>query len=360
MKINQKGVFVIAEAGVNHNGSLDLAKQLIEIASQCGADAVKFQTFKTDQVISRHAPKATYQLEATGKDETQFDMVKKLELDFASYVELSKHSTKCGIQFLSTPFDLSSLDFLAYELDVPLIKLPSGEITNAPLLLKAAATLKPIILSTGMSTLAEVRTALGVLAYGYLGLKDKPSIGSFVNAYSSREGQEVLKERIILLHATSAYPTPYEDVNLNAMDMLKEEFGLSVGLSDHTLGISVPAAAAAKGAVVVEKHFTIDNNLPGPDHKASLGPNELRAMVLSIRQVEQSLGQPDKLPTRSELENRIVARKSLVAARRIKVGEVFSEENLTAKRPGTGISPMHYWEWLGKLAQRTYKKDDII
>jgi N-acetylneuraminate synthase len=352
--------YIIAEAGVNHNGSLDMAKQLIDIATEAGAGAVKFQTFKAGNIVSKNAPKAEYQTKTTGGTETQLQMIKRLELDEVAHKVLVEHCRRRGIQFLSTPFDLESVDLLVGALNLPRLKMPSGEITNAPLLLKAARTGKPVILSTGMSTLGEVEMALAVLAFGYTCPGQNPSVAAFKEAYFSETGRQALKEKVVLLHCTTEYPAPFGDVNLRAMDTLGTAFGLPVGLSDHTPGVAIPVAAVARGAVVIEKHFTLDRNLPGPDHKASLEPGELKAMVQSIRQVEQALGVSCKVPAVSEVKNMPVARKSLVAAKDIQPGELFTEENLAVKRPGTGISPVHYWEWLGKVAERAYKEDEVI
>lgn len=354
------GTFIIAEAGVNHNGSLEMAKELVRVAAEAGADAVKFQTFRAEKIISRHAKKADYQKKTTGEAESQLDMVKKLELDKAAHVELRAWCERYGIQFLSTPFDEDSVDLLVREIGVPRLKIPSGEITNGPLLLKAARTGLPIILSTGMASLGEVEQALGVLAFGYLEAAENPSLQAFQAVYHSEEGQRVLQEKVALLHCTTEYPCPFEEVNLRAMDTLAGAFGLPVGLSDHTEGIAVPIAAVARGATIIEKHFTLDKSLPGPDHKASLEPHELRAMVQAIRQAEAALGSRVKAPTESEWKNRSVVRKSLVAAKEIKEGEVFTASNLTCKRPGTGISPMHYWDVLGKKANKTFHADEVI
>lgn len=351
--------YIIAEAGVNHNGSLDIAKKLVEVAAEAGADAVKFQTFKADKLVSCLAPKAEYQTRTTGSDESQFEMIRKLELDDHAHEALIKHCRICNIEFLSTPFDLESVELLAGRFDLPCIKIPSGEITNAPLLLKIAQTGKPVILSTGMSTLGEVEDALGVLAFGYLG-HGSPSIAAFRAAYSSAQGQALLQSQVRLLHCTTEYPAPLEDVNLMVMNTLKSAFGLPVGYSDHTEGIAVPIAAVALGAVVVEKHFTIDRTLPGPDHKASLEPAELRQMVRSIRDVEQALGAGTKHPTPSELKNMPVARKSLVAACTIRAGELFTAENLAVKRPGNGLSPMQQWELLGRKAGKNFAVDEVV
>jgi N-acetylneuraminate synthase len=352
-------VYIIAEAGVNHNGSLDMALQLIETAAKAGANAVKFQTFKTENVISRHAPKADYQKASTGQEESQFDMVKKLEFGLSEHEQLLARCKSLNIDFLSTPFDLDSVDLLVKQLHVNTLKIPSGEITNAPLLLKAAQTGCRIIMSTGMANLGEIEQALGVLAYGYLG-GDHPSLSVFRDAYDSPEGQETLKKQVTLLHCTTEYPAPLQDVNLYAMNTMRSAFGLSVGYSDHTQGIHVSLAAVALGASVIEKHFTLDRTLPGPDHQASLEPAELRHMIQTIREVEVALGTPIKRTTSSESKNKAIARKSLVAARDILRGERFSIHNITAKRPGTGISPMYSWQMLGQIANRDYKTDEVI
>lgn len=350
--------YIIAEAGVNHNGSLDMAHRLIDVAAEAGADAVKFQTFRADRLVSGAAPKAEYQMRTTGAAETQHAMLRKLELDEAAHRELFEHCRRRGVQFLSTPFDEESVDLLA-RLDLPFLKVPSGEITNPLLLLRVARTGKPAILSTGMSTLAEVEEALAVLAFGY-GPAGEPSRGAFREAYRSPAGQEALSRNVTLLHCTSEYPAPFAEVNLRAMDTLASAFGLPVGYSDHTEGIAVPIAAAARGAVVIEKHFTFDRTLPGPDHRASLEPDELRQMVRSIRQVEEALGSARKAPSCCEADNSSVARKSLVATRHIRQGELFTHWNLAVKRPGTGLSPMRFWEVVGTTAPRDYVRDEVV
>ncbi|TDA65898.1 N-acetylneuraminate synthase [Sulfuricurvum sp. IAE1] len=352
--------YIIAEAGVNHNGSIDMAKQLIDIAANAGADAVKFQTFKAEKVVSKYAPKAYYQKKTTAETETQLDMIKKLELDESAHSILIEHCHVRNIEFLSTPFDFESIDLLARKLNLQHIKIPSGEITNGPYLLCVAQTGKPVILSTGMSTLGEVEMALGVLAYGYLDKQDKPSLQSFQDAYCSEAGRDVLKEKVTLLHCTTEYPAPFEDVNLCVMETMRKALGLPVGLSDHTPGIAVPIAAVALGAAVIEKHFTLDRNLPGPDHKASLEPNELKAMVTAIRQVETSLGNGQKIPTVSEWKNREIARKSIVAAGSIKKGDLFAADNIAIKRPGDGLTPTTYWTLLGRPARKNYDADEMI
>jgi N-acetylneuraminate synthase len=352
--------FIIAEAGVNHNGSLDRALALVDVAANAGADAVKFQTFQSEAVISRHAVKAEYQVRNTGDNESQLEMVKRLELDLSAHKQLIRRCEKRNIQFLSTPFDLPSVDMLVTVLKVPRIKVASGEITNAPLLLRVAHSGLPVILSTGMSLLGDIEDALGVLAYGYLQASEVPSIAGFRQAFMSREGQHQLQEKVTLLHCTTEYPSPFEDVNLLAMDTMAKAFGLPVGLSDHTVGYSVPIAAVARGACIIEKHFTQDRSLPGPDHMASLEPGELAAMVTAIREVEQAMGAPRKLIVPSEAKNQAIARKSLVALQAICKGEPFTSENLGAKRPGTGISPIRYWEFLEKRATRDYGVDEAI
>jgi len=349
--------YIIAEAGVNHNGSIDRAEKLIDAAADAGADAVKFQTFCAEQLLSKSAPKADYQIETTGSDETQFEMLKKLELNEDAHYRLNDKCIKTGIQFLSTPFDEKSIPLLAVGLNLPYLKISSGDLTNAPLLFKAAQTGKLIILSTGMSVMDEIRHALGVLAFGYLSPLQKPSMELFQNAFSSDKGQEILKQNVRLLHCTSEYPTPFDQVNLRAMDTLRETFGLPVGLSDHTEGINVPIAGVARGAQIIEKHFTLDRNLPGPDHRASLEPEELKMMIVGIRQIEKALGSGEKEPSEGEMKNILIARKSLVAAKYINNGDTFSEDNLTVKRPGAGVSPFQFWGILGTRATRNYQPD---
>jgi len=353
-------VFIIAEAGVNHNGSLDMALRLVDVAADAGADAIKFQTFRSENVISGSARKALYQIESTGNTETQLEMVKKLELGEQEHFKIVERCYQRDIRFLSTPFDSLSLRFLVDTLDISLIKIPSGEVTNAPFLLEIARTAKPVILSTGMSTLGEVEQALGVLAFGYLSPGEAPSLPGFCAAFNSLEGQRMLVDRVTLLHCTTEYPAPLCDVNLKAMETLHAAFGLTVGYSDHTEGIAVTIASVARGAAVIEKHFTLDRLLPGPDHRASLGPSELALMVRSVREVESALGSAIKMPSPSEFDNRTVARRSLVAGRDIVAGEAFSAENVAIKRPGIGISPFMYWELLGRKAIRNFAADEVI
>lgn len=352
-------VTVIAEAGVNHNGSLDRALALVETAATAGADVVKFQTFRAASLASKTAPKAAYQKRATDQAESQLEMLQRLELGESEHDQLIDACKARGIEFLSTPFDFGSLDLLAGRLNLPRLKIGSGEITNYPLLLAAAQTGKALILSTGMSTLAEVEGALGVLAFGYLS-RESPSLEAFAAAYGEPEGRVALAENVTLLHCTTEYPAPDGEVNLRAMDSLRETFGLPVGLSDHSQGIAIPIAAVGRGAVMIEKHFTLDRKLPGPDHKASLEPSELGEMIAAIRRVEAALGDGVKAPTPRERKNIPIARKSLVAARRIKAGESFTPENLTVKRSGNGISPLRYWDLLGQHATRNYAADEAI
>lgn len=353
-------VFIIAEAGVNHNGSLEMALQLVDAAASAGADAVKFQTFTADELVSKKAEKADYQKRETCEHETQWEMLKRLELREEDHVRLLAYCKERGIQFLSTPFDLESARLLINHLDLPLIKVSSGDLTNAPLLLKIAESGKNIILSTGMATLGEIELALGVLAFGYTQPTETPSFDAFRDAYHSDLGQQALKEKVVLLHCTTEYPAPYDEVNLRVLDTLSQAFQLPVGYSDHTEGIAVPIAAVARGAKVIEKHFTLDRNLPGPDHRASLEPHELKAMVEGIRQVEQAMGRSVKTPTLSEAKNMTVARKSLVAAKTIQKGDRFTVENLAVKRPGSGISPLYYWDWLGRVAACDYEEDEVV
>lgn len=353
-------VFIIAEAGVNHDGSRERAFELVDVAADGGADAVKFQTFKADKLVTRSAPKAAYQLETTAADESQHEMIRKLELSEADHVALVDHCRKRKVEFLSTPFDLDSLELLTARLGVARLKLSSGDITNGPLLLRCARSGKPVIASTGMSTLADVEAALGILAFGYTQDGEPASVADFDRAYASAEGYKALRDNVTLLHCTTEYPAPLADVHLRAMDTLAQAFGLAVGYSDHTAGIAIPVAAVARGAAIIEKHITTDRTLPGPDHKASLEPAELKDMVRAIRDVEIALGSARKQPAPSELKNRAVARKSLVATRAIRKGETFTAANLGIKRPGDGVSAVHYWDWLGRTAQRDYSEDEKV
>lgn len=331
---DMKRTFIIAEAGVNHNGKVDLALQLVDKAVEAGADCVKFQTFITENEMVRDAEKAEYQKDSTGDTETEFEMVKKLELSFEEFRQIKAYCEQKNILFLSTPFDLDSIDFLE-SLDIFCWKIPSGEITNLPYLKRIAETKRDIIMSTGMCELDEIRQAVRILKENGAG-------------------------KITLLHCNTEYPTPYEDVNLQAMDTLHKEFQLEIGYSDHTPGIEVPIAAVARGAAVIEKHFTLDRNMEGPDHKASLEPHELKKMIISIRNIEKALGDGEKKPSNSERKNISVARKSIVAKKAIRKGEQFTEENLAVKRPGTGINPMRWNEIVGLYAKKDYVEDEQI
>lgn len=327
-------VYIIAEAGDNHNGDFNTALKLVDVAKRAGADCVKFQTFVTEEIISKYAEMAEYQKKNTGKEESQFEMVKRLELSFDEFRKIKEYCDRVGIQFLSTPFDLKSVDFLN-ELGVPFFKIPSGEITNYPYLIKIAHTGKPVVMSTGMCEPDEILAAINVL--------EKNGSGE-----------------ITLLHCNTEYPTPLKDVNLYAMRTMKKMFGKKVGYSDHTKGIEVPVAAVALGACVIEKHFTLDKNMPGPDHKASLEPDELGRMVKNIRNIEIALGDGVKRVSESERKNIAIARKSIMARRNIQEGEILTEENLAVKRPGTGINPMQWMEVLGTRAVRDFKEDELI
>lgn len=354
----RKPVYVIAEAGVNHNGSLDLALQLVDAAAAAGADAVKFQTFRAAALATARAPKAAYQVRNTASGESQQAMLKRLEIGTAAHRALMARCRRRGIDFLSSPFDAASLRFLA-GLRLPALKIPSGEITNGPLLLQAGRTGRRLIVSTGMSTLAEIEAALGVLAFAFTA-RGRPSLAAFAAAYRSPQSQRRLREKVVLLQCVTDYPARFADVNLRAMDTLRSAFGLEVGLSDHSIGTAVPIAAAARGAVVIEKHLTLDRGLPGPDHAASLEPVEMKAMIDGIRQVEAALGDGRKRATAAELRNRDVARKSLVAARRIARGERYSAANLAAKRAGGGRPPLELWDLIGRRAPRAFAKDEPV
>ena len=327
-------VIVIAEAGVNHNGSFELAKKMVDAAKEAGVDYVKFQTFNPQKLVSKYAKKAKYQKETTGSDETQLQMLQKLTLIEDNFLSLRDYCKEVGIGFISTPFDLDSIAFLE-TFDMDFWKVPSGEVTNLPYLEAIARTKRKVVMSTGMCDINEIQDAMEVL---------------------KKNGTT----EITLLHCNTQYPTPYEHVNLSAMSTIKDTLHKEVGYSDHTQGIEVPIAAVAMGATVIEKHFTLDKNMEGPDHKASLDPTELKQMVSAIRNIEKAIGNGLKEPSSSELTNKAVARKSIVASREIKQGEILSEYNLTTKRPGTGISPMKWYEVIGKAAARDFSEDEII
>jgi N,N'-diacetyllegionaminate synthase len=333
-----KHVLIIAEAGVNHNGSIETAKKMIDKAVEADVDIIKFQTFKSEKLVSKSAQQAEYQKKNIGSstDNSQLNMLKKLELSHSDHQELIEYCNKKGIKFFSTAFDLESVDYL-HSLNIGLWKIPSGEITNYPYLKKIAQFGEPVILSTGMCEMKDIEAALKVLTDNGLS-----------------------KDKISILHCNTEYPTPFKDVNLLAMNELKKRFGVRVGYSDHTKGIEVPIAAVALGAEIIEKHFTLDRNMEGPDHKASLEPDELKAMVSAIRNIELALGDGHKTVSESERKNIAVARKSIVAAKNIKAGEVFNENNLTVKRPGNGISPMDWEKVIGKTAKKDFVEDQLI
>ncbi|WGE69578.1 N-acetylneuraminate synthase [Actinobacillus equuli subsp. haemolyticus] len=333
-------VFIVAEIGCNHNGDPALAKKMVDVAKECGVDAVKFQTFKADKLISKYAPKAEYQKVTTGTADSQLEMTRKLELPYDEFVKLEAYARSLGLEVFSTPFDFESIDFLASQ-QQKVWKIPSGELTNLPYLEKIARLPiegKTIVISTGMATIEETKQSLKVL-----------------------EDNGVAKKDITILHCNTEYPTPYEDVNLNAFHQLKQEFGeYSLGFSDHSAGYFAGLAAVPYGITFIEKHFTLDKNFEGPDHKASVTPEELKLLCEGIRAVEKSLGSSEKIVTNSEAKNKIVARKSIIAARPIKKGEIFTTDNITTKRPGNGISPMFWYDVLGKEAQQDFEEDQLI
>lgn len=348
---------IIAEAGVNHNGMIDLALELVDRAAEAGADFVKFQTFKAARLAAVTAPKAAYQKTATGADESQLDMLRRLELSPDAHRVLIDRCAEKGIAFLSTAGETGSLAFLADDLRLDTIKFGSGELTNAHLLLAAARTRAHLFLSTGMGSLAEVEEALGVLAFGILRDGVPASRRAFAEALLAPEAWERLRERVTLLHCTTEYPAPLDDTNLRAMDTMAVAFGLPVGYSDHSEGIAVSIAAVARGAVVIEKHFTLDRAMEGPDHAASLEPDEFAALVAGVRAVERALGNGIKQPSPAEVANRPVVRRSVMAARAIPAGRLLNADDLTVKRPGTGISAMDYWDCLGRRLAKSVEAD---
>jgi N-acetylneuraminate synthase len=354
--------FIIAEAGVNHNGSIDLALRLVDAAVEAGADSVKFQAFLPGLLATASAEKAAYQNRNDPGSTSQIEMLRGLQLGDNEFRRLRDHCHASGIEFLCTPFDQPSLDFLVAELGVDRLKIASGELVNAPLLWNAAQSRLPLIVSTGMAELDEITTALGVIAHarGFGERATTPSEAVFNAAFQADGAQAALREQVTLLHAVSDYPACLDAVNLKAMSVMRERFELPVGYSDHTVGIAVPIAATALGAAVIEKHFTLDRTMDGPDHKASLEPLELSAMVQGIREAARALGEPIKTMQPSEAATRPVARKSLVAAAPITAGEPFSAANLTTKRPGDGMAPIHYWRLLSQSASRDYQTDERI
>lgn len=352
-------VTVIAEAGVNHNGRLDLALALVDAAADAGADIVKFQTFRANQLVTPSASKADYQIRNTGKASSQLEMLKALELDEAAHRRLIAHCDVRGVAFLSTPFDMISLDLLTDGLGLRQLKVGSGDLTNAPILLEMARRGCAIVLSTGMATIDEIAEMLGVLAFGYTDGKE-PTRSAFRAAFASAEGQAALRGHVTLLHCTSDYPAIPDEINLKAIDTLAGTFNLPVGFSDHSEGIAIALAAVGRGAVMIEKHLTLDRSMPGPDHIASIEPADFKAMVSGIRLVERALGDGRKVPMPSELKTMPIARKSLVARASVRRGERFSPDTLTVKRPGTGMSPVLYWDYIGRAATRDYQAEDVI
>jgi N-acetylneuraminate synthase len=352
--------YIIAEAGVNHNGSLDIAKKLVEAAATAGADAVKFQTFSAKRLATNSAKMAEYQIKNTGVLEPQIDMLERLELPENNFSILQKYCIDLDIDFLSSPFDIESAQFLISELGLECIKIPSGEITNGPFLLAIGQSNKSVILSTGMSTLEEIEQALDVLSYGYLNKPYPKSIEEITGCASSSSGSSILKEKVQLLHCTTEYPAPVESINLRAMDTIKYTFELPVGYSDHSEGIVVSIAAVAMGAIIIEKHLTLDRSMPGPDHRASIEPALFSEMVRSIRVIEGALGTDKKQPHEVELKNIRIARKKIVASQSIKKGGLFSTENLVTMRPGDGQSPMGFWDLLDQPSKQSYLLGDPI
>ena len=347
-------VVIIAEAGVNHNGSLQTALDLVDAAAEAGADVVKFQTFKADALASTSAPKAAYQVGRTGNEESQLEMLRRLELPAETHRAIIAHCAQKRIRFLFSAFDLDSLALLVDEFGLEELKFGSGELTNAPLLLAAARTGCRLIVSTGMSTLAEVEQALGVIAFGFTEADAAPGPAAFAATLTQPAAWDALRDRVTLLHCTTDYPAAATDANLRAMETLRAAFGLKVGYSDHTEGIAISIAAVAQGAVMIEKHLTLDRTLPGPDHAASLEPGEFRDLVAAIRAVELSIGNGIKEPTAAESANRTVARKSLVTTCPVSKGQKFTAENIAVKRPGSGRAPMQYWSTIGMVANRDY------
>ena len=351
-------VFIIAEAGVNHNGSLDLARRLIEVAAEAGANAVKFQTFDAKKLARASAPKAAYQKQTTDEKESQLEMLRKLELPREWHAELQAHACALGIEFLSTAFDTDSLDFLA-GLGMSLFKVPSGELTNGPLLWQFARLGKPLVVSTGMATLSEVEQALAVIAHAFNATAEPAHINEVWQGWSDATWRESLKGRVTLLHCTSQYPTPMQDVNLRAMDTLGQAFGLPVGYSDHTEGTLVPVAAVARGALVIEKHFTLDRSMPGPDHPASLEPAELKQMVRDIRALSVAMGSAAKSPQASEWSTRQAARQQIVVTRNISQGDMLARSDLSTARSGEGLPAVDLWGLVGRPANRNYAAGDV-
>lgn len=363
--MNKQSTTIIAEAGVNHNGDEKLALLLVDAAVNAGVDIVKFQTFKASKLVTESAEQALYQTKNIGKKESQYAMLSRLELSFSAHQRIQKYCQSKNITYLSTAFDFESLHFLIEDLGLKTLKIPSGELTNAPFVLAHALSGAQLIVSTGMATMAEVKQALSVIAFGLLQfngelLFDKPNSESFAKAFDSSRGKALLIDHVTLLHCTTEYPANPCEINLNAMNSLSKEFGVSVGYSDHSAGIEIPIAAVAKGAVLIEKHFTLDKAMLGPDHKASLDPQELTTMTHGIRIVEQALGDGVKKPSAIELKNAAIARKSLVASGPINKGDIFDDNNVVIMRPGNGMSPYAYWTILGQPASKNYQHGDLL
>ena len=354
------GCVVIAEAGVNHNGELDLAIDLVDAAVEAGADAVKFQVFQADLLLTDSAPKADYQLETTNEAQSQYEMIKELELGKPDFIELASYCSKAGIEFLATPFDHQSLAFLVDILQVKRLKVSSGDLTNAPLLLACAQSNLPLILSTGMASLAEIEHALRVVGFGLAEPSKDFSEQEAAQKFIGSSVQNLLRDKVSMLHCSTEYPADISGVHLRVMETLETAFRLTIGYSDHTAGIAIAVAAVARGARIIEKHFTLDKEMEGPDHRASLEPQELKEMIFMIRQVEEAIGSSVKLPSPSELATVAAARKSLVALARIEPGQAFNPSNMGVKRPGSGVSPAEYWSYLGRVARRAYVPGDLL
>lgn len=357
--LNHSSVYIIAEAGVNHNGNRDLALRLVDAAAQAGVNAVKFQTFKADKLVSKTLKKAQYQENNTGCSESQYEMLVRLEMPESWHDELQEHANSQGIEFLSTAFDISSLALLT-RLNLPRYKIGSGELVNAPLLWQFSKTNKPLILSTGMAVLSEIEQALAVIAHGLSCDKEPKNWDEIWTSWNAPTARNLVKERVTLLHCTSQYPTPWHEVNLKAMDTLKSAFGLPVGYSDHTLGIMMPVAAVARGAVMIEKHFTLDRTLQGPDHCASIEVEELKTLVTQIRHLEMALGDGMKVPQPSEWDTRKLARQSIVAAKNLSPGHIIQRPDLTTSRTGGGVAPHKLWEMIGQPCIRSYEAGELI
>lgn len=353
--------WIIAEAGVNHNGSRERALALVEAAARAGADVVKFQSFRADRLVTTTATTARYQKAAIGNDQSQFEMLRALELSDDDEAAIAQACKRAGITFMSTPFDAESATHLVKTIGVTTLKVGSGDLTNAPLLLHLARFGLPIVLSTGMSTLNEIEAALAVLAFGFVKPgSDAPTTSGLTGILKDPRAWPALREKVVLLHCTTEYPASPVSVNLRAMATMREAFGLPVGFSDHTQGIHIPVAAVALGASVIEKHFTLDRKLPGPDHRASLEPDELAAMIAAIRDTERAMGDGRKVPAAEEMANAPIARRSLVTLKPVRRGETFTADNLGVKRPGSGVSPTRYWDFLGRPAERDYAADEMI